>query len=334
MASVKDYYKILGVSKNATKDEIKKAYRSLARKYHPDHNPDNKESEEKFKEVQEAHEVLSDEEKRKTYDMFGSAEFRPGGQTTWRKAGDPGGKNYQYTYSSQDFTGFEDIFKDIFGFGGDPRARRSTGGRSGGGFRDIFSQATREKPVKGKDLEYQIEIDFNTAIKGGVRDITISRQKLNNVNTEKLSVKIPPGVSTGSRIRVQGKGESSGRGDQGDLFLRIKVKPHPIFKRRGDDIHLELPITFYEAALGKQVDIPTIDGTANLSIPSGVQSGAKLRLKGKGVPNIKSKKRGDQYVVVKVVMPDNIKDSDKKIFEELAESNPYDPRTKFSKYMK
>lgn len=333
MASVKDYYKILGVSKNASKDEIKKAYRSLARKYHPDHNPDNKDAEEKFKEVQEAHEVLSDEEKRKTYDMFGSAEFTPGGQTTWRRAGDPGGSNYQYNYSSQDFPGFEDIFKDIFGFGGGPRARAG-GGRSAGGFRDIFSQATREQSVKGKDLEYQIEIDFDTAIKGGVRDITISRQKLNNVNTEKLSVKIPPGVSTGSRIRVQGKGESGSRGNQGDLYLRIKVKSHPIFKRRQDDIYLELPITYYEAALGKQIDVPTLDGTAKVSVPSGVQNGTKLRLKGKGVQNIKSKKRGDQYVVVKVVMPDNIEESDKKVFEKLAESNTYDPRQKFSKYMK
>jgi len=333
MASVKDYYKILGVSKNATKEEIKKAYRNLARKYHPDHNPDNKDAEEKFKEVQEAHEVLSDEEKRKTYDMFGSAEFRPGGQTTWRRAGDPGGGNYQYTYSSQDFPGFEDIFKDIFGFGGEPRARRTAGGRGGGGFRDIFSQATREQPSKGKDLEYQIEIDFDTAIRGGVRDITISRQKLNNVSTEKLSVKIPPGVTTGSRIRVQGKGESGTRGAQGDLYLKIRVTPHPIFNRRQDDIYLEVPITIYEAALGKQVDVPTIDGTAKVSIPPGVQNGTKLRLKGKGVQNIKSKQRGDQYVEVKIVMPDNIKESDKKIFEQMAESSPYDPRTKFNKYM-
>jgi DnaJ-class molecular chaperone len=335
MASVKDYYKILGVSKNATKDEIKKAYRNLARKYHPDHNPDNKDAEEKFKEVQEAHEVLSDEEKRKTYDMFGSAEFRPGGQTTWRRAGDPGGSNYQYTYSSQDFPGFEDIFKDIFGFGGGPRARAGTGARGGGGsFRDIFSQSERQQPSKGKDLEYQIEIDFDTAIKGGVRDITISRQKLNNVSTEKLSVKIPPGVATGSRIRVQGKGESGSRGDQGDLYLRIVVQAHPLFKRRQDDIYLELPVTVYEAALGKQVDVPTIDGTAKLSVPPGVQNGTKLRLKGKGVQNIKTKERGDQYVEVKIVMPDNIKDSDKKFFEELAENIPYDPREKLNRYLK
>lgn len=334
MASVKDYYKILGVSKNATKDEIKKAYRNLARKYHPDHNPDNKDAEEKFKEVQEAHEVLSDEEKRKTYDMFGSAEFRPGGQTTWRRAGDPGGSNYQYTYSSQDFPGFEDIFKDIFGFGGGPRSRAGGGSRGGSSFRDIFSQPERQQPSKGRDLEYQIEIDFDTAIKGGVRDITINRQKLNNVDTEKLSVKIPPGVSTGSRIRVQGKGESGSRGNQGDLYLRIVVKPHTLFKRRQDDIYLEVPITFYEAALGKQVDVPTIDGTAKVSIPPGVQNGTKLRLKGKGVQNIKTKERGDQYVEVKIVMPDNIKESDKKIFEDLAENIPYDPREKFNRYMK
>ncbi len=334
MAAARDYYKILGVSKNASKEDIKKAYRSLARKYHPDLNPDDKMAEEKFKELQEAHEVLSDEEKRKTYDMFGSAEFRPGGQTTWRRAGDPGGSSYQYTYSSKDFPGFEDIFKDIFGFRGDPRARRGAGRGAGGTFRDIFSYASREKPTKGKDLEYQIEIDFNTAIKGGVRDISISRQKLNNVITEKLSVKIPAGVATGSKIRVQGKGESGGRGNKGDLYLRIKVKPHPIFKRKQDDIYLELPITYYEAALGKQVDVPTIDGTAKVSIPSGVQNGTKLRLKGKGVQNVKTKARGNQYVEIKIVMPDNIKESDKELFEKLAESNPYDPRTKFSRYMK
>ncbi|MCZ6684909.1 MAG: DnaJ domain-containing protein [Candidatus Dadabacteria bacterium] len=334
MAAARDYYKILGVSKNASKEDIKKAYRSLARKYHPDLNPDDKMAEEKFKELQEAHEVLSDEEKRKTYDMFGSAEFRPGGQTTWRRAGDPGGSSYQYTYSSKDFPGFEDIFKDIFGFRGDPRARRGAGRGAGGTFRDIFSYASREKPTKGKDLEYQIEIDFDTAIKGGVRDISISRQKLNNVITEKLSVKIPAGVATGSKIRVQGKGESGGRGDKGDLYLRIKVKPHPIFKRKQDDIYLELPITYYEAALGKQVDVPTIDGTAKVSIPSGVQNGTKLRLKGKGVQNVKTKARGNQYVEIKIVMPDNIKESDKELFEKLAESNPYDPRTKFSRYMK
>lgn len=326
--TVKDYYKILGVSKNATKEEIKKAYRSLARKYHPDLNPDNKESEEKFKELQEAHEVLSDEEKRKTYDMFGSAEFRPGGRTTWKRAGDTGGQPYEYSYSSNDFTGFEDIFKDIFGFTGEGRPGRSRGDA----FRDIFTTVTKERAARGRDLEYQIEIDFDTAIKGGVRDLSISRQKQDTVETEKLSVRIPAGVDNGSRIRVQGKGE--GGGTKGDLYLRVKVKPHPIYRRKGDDIYLEVPVTVYEAALGKKIEIPTIDGTAELTIPPGVQSGTKLRLKGKGVTNLKTKARGDQYIEIKVVMPDKIDEDDRKRFEELEKSHPYNPRTKFGRYMR
>lgn len=324
--TTKDYYKILGVSKNATKDEIKKAYRNLARKYHPDLNPDNKESEEKFKEVQEAHEVLSDEEKRKTYDMFGSAEFRPGGRTTWRRAGTEQG-GFEYSYNANDFPGFEDIFKDIFGFASEGRAGKSRGDA----FRDIFNYAA-EKTSRGRDLESEIEIDFNTAIRGGVRDISISRQRRNNIDTEKLSVKIPAGVDNGSRIRVQGKGETGG-GAKGDLYLRIKVKPHPIFRRKGDDIHLEVPVTFYEAALGKNIEIPTIDGRAEITIPAGVQNGTKLRLKGKGVTNLKTKALGDQYIEIKIVMPDKIDESDRKRFEDLATSHPYNPRSKFSRYM-
>ncbi|MEQ9619658.1 MAG: DnaJ C-terminal domain-containing protein [Deltaproteobacteria bacterium] len=325
--TTKDYYKILGISKNATKDEIKKAYRSLARKYHPDLNPDNKEAEEKFKEVQEAHEVLSNEEKRKTYDMFGSAEFRPGGRTTWRRAGAEQG-GFEYSYSANDFPGFEDIFKDIFGFASEGRAGKSRGDA----FRDILNYAA-ERTSRGRDLESEIEIDFNTAIRGGVRDISISRQRRNNIDTEKLSVKIPAGVDTGSRIRVQGKGEAGSGAKGGDLYLRIKVKPHPIFRRKGDDIHLEVPVTFYEAALGKNIEIPTVDGRAEITIPAGVQNGTKLRLKGKGVPNLKTKARGDQYVEVKIVMPDKINESDRKRYEDLAKSHPYNPRAKFSRYM-
>jgi DnaJ-class molecular chaperone len=329
MTSTKDYYKILGISKTATKDEIKKAYRSLARKYHPDHNPDNKEAEEKFKELQEAHEVLSDDDKRKAYDMFGSAEFRPGGRTTWRRAGEQQG-GYEYSYNSQDFPGFEDIFKDIFGFGGGVRRGRSRGDS----FRDIFSKSGREVPRKGRDLEYQIEIDFDTAIRGGVRDISISRQRNGQVTTEKLSVKIPPGVDNGSKIRVKGKGESTGRTAKGDLYLRIKVKPHALFKRKNDDIYVEVPVSIYEAALGKNIDVPTIDGTAKVSIPKGVQSGTKLRLKGKGVPNLKTKRRGDQYVEVKIVMPDKIDENERKKFQELEDSSSYNPRSNLNKYIK
>jgi len=329
MAKTKDYYKLLGISKTSSKDEIKKAYRKLARKYHPDHNPGDKKAEEKFKEIQEAHEVLYDDEKRKTYDMFGSAEFRPGGRTTWRRAGEAQ-EGYEYSYNSSDFPGFEDIFKDIFGFREGARRGRSRGGS----FRDIFAQVNRESPRKGRDLEYQIEIDFDTAIKGGVRDISISRQRQDRVTTEKLSVKIPAGVNNGSKIRVQGKGETGGRGGKGDLYLRIKVKPHPLFKRKNDDIYAEVPVTIYEAALGKNIDVPTIDGTAKVSIPKGVQSGTKLRLKGKGVPNLKTKTRGDQYVEVKIVMPEKIDEKERKKFEELAESSSYNPRSNLNKYMK
>lgn len=326
-STVKDYYKILGVSKTATKEEIKKAYRSLARKYHPDLNPDKKDAEEKFKEVQEAHEVLSDEEKRKTYDMFGSAEFRPGGRTTWKRA-DETGPAYEYSYSAHDFSGFEDIFKDLFGSAGEGRPGRSRGEA----FRDIFSTVTKERNARGRDLEYQIEIDFDTAIRGGVRDLSISRQKQEGVETEKLSVRIPAGVDNGSRIRVQGKGE--GGGAKGDLYLRVKVKPHPIYSRKGDDISLEVPVTVYEAALGKKIEIPTIDGTAEMTIPPGVQSGTRLRLKGKGVTNLKTKVRGDQYIEIRIAMPDKISEDDRKMFEDLEESHPYNPRAKLSRYMR
>ena len=325
--TVKDYYKILGVSKTATKEEIKKAYRALARKYHPDLNPGKKDTEEKFKEVQEAHEVLSDEEKRKTYDMFGSAEFRPGGRTTWKRADDTG-QAYEYSYSANDFSGFEDIFKDLFGSGGEGRPGRGRGET----FRDIFSTVTKERASRGRDLEYQIEIDFDTAIRGGVRDLSISRQKQEGVETEKLSVRIPAGVDNGSRIRVQGKGE--GGGAKGDLYLRVKVKPHPIYSRKGDDIYLEVPVTVYEAALGKKIEIPTIDGTAEMTIPPGVQSGTRLRLKGKGVTNLKTKVRGDQYIEIKIAMPDKISDEDRKKFEELEKSHPYNPRAKLSRHMR
>jgi len=333
--TTKDYYNILGVSKTATKEEIKKAYRALARKYHPDLNPGNKESEEKFKEVQEANEVLSNEEKRKAYDMFGSAEFRPGGRTTWRRAGDapggapgPGGRQYEYTYSGEDFPGFEEIFKDIFGFsgGGEPRPG---GARSRSeGFRDLFNSA-RDRTARARDIEHQLEVDFDTAIKGGVRDLSISRGS----DMEQITVKIPAGVDNGSRIRVKGKGEASG-GAKGDLYLRIKVRPHPIFRRKGDDIYLEVPVSIYEAALGKKIDVPTIDGSAELKLPAGVQNGAKLRLKGKGVTNLKTKARGDQYIEIKLVMPDKISEEEKAKFEELEKARPYNPRTKFERYMR
>ncbi|MBI4228523.1 MAG: DnaJ domain-containing protein [Deltaproteobacteria bacterium] len=309
MAPKKDYYNLLGVSRNATKEEIKKAYRKLARKYHPDLNPGNKEAEQKFKEIQEANEVLSNEEKRKNYDTFGTADFQAGpGRTTWRwSEGSPGG----FDFNISDLGGFENLFGDIFGTGWTERG---------------FS--------KGRDIEYQVTIDFETAIRGGTRDLTISKQtREGEVIAETLSVKIPPGVDDGSRIRVKGKG-GEGRGTSGDLYLRIKVKTHPIFGRKKDDIYVDLPITFYEAALGAQIRVPTIDGSATLTVPPNVQSGTKLRLKGKGVENLKTRQRGDQYVVLKIVMPETINDTTKRKFEELRNINPYNPRSHLEKFIR
>ena len=140
-------------------------------------------------------------------------------------------------------------------------------------------------------------------------------------------------MDEGSKIRVQGKGETGGGGSKGDLFLKVKVTPHPLFRRKNDDIYLEVPVTFYEAVLGKKIEVPTVDGKASLTVPAGVQSGTKLRLKGKGAPNIKSKKRGDQYVELKIVMPEKISDQEKRLIEELSNANPYNPRAKFNSYM-
>lgn len=325
MPKIKDYYKILGISKNASKDEIKRAYRELARKYHPDLNSGDKTAEDKFKEVQEAHEVLSDDQKRKNYDMFGSSgvNFGSSGGSNRASSG-----HYQY---SGDFSQFEDLFKDVFGF--------SSSGRSGGRSSDPFSNlfgfggaGPSDKNQKNKNIEHEITIDFITSIKGGERNLTINTQDLRGgKNTEKISVKIPPGVDNGSKVRVQGKGETS-RGKRGDLILKVKVSPHPIFSRDKNDIYLDLPITFYEAALGTEVEVPTIDGKANLKIPPGVQNGTKLRLKNKGVKDIKSKKKGDQYVNIKVSMPENISDTIKSKLEDIKNSAPYNPRKNLEKY--
>jgi curved DNA-binding protein len=315
MGTNKDYYKTLGVSRNASAEDIKKAYRKLARRYHPDLNPGNKEAEEKFKEIQEAYDVLSKEDKRRMYDAYGSAGFQPGGanQRTWTWSEGSPESGFRFSFGDMGgFSGLDDIFSEIFG-----------------------TREPTSRPRRSRDIEYEIEIDFETAIKGGVRDIKLSRETVDRkMATETISVKIPPGVDDGSRIRVAGKGEIGGRGNIGDLYLRVKVRPHPIFIRRKDDIYVEVPITFYEAALGAQINVPTIDGSATVTIPPGVQNGTKLRLKGKGVPNIKSRERGDEYVVVKIVMPEHLSENTKRSFEELARTAPYNPRTHLEKYTK
>ncbi len=328
MSKVKDYYKTLGISKSSSKDEIKKAYRDLARKYHPDLNPDNKNAEEKFKEIQEAYEVLYDDQKRQQYDAFGSTGFNS------QPRGGPGFSS-SYTYSG-DIPSFDEIFKDIFSYAGGQGGpfRQQTRGRSDK-FNDLFGnfgRGTGFSEQKPKNTQHEITVDFNTAIKGGTKDLTInSRDTRGKQKSEKLSVKIPPGVNTGSKIRIQGKGEQIGN-KRGDLILKVKVQTHKIFRREKNNIVIDLPVTFYEAALGTKVDVPTIDGNARMVIPPGVQNGSKLRLKNKGVKNIKTGKNGDQYVIIKIVMPDKIDKNVLDKLEEIKNSNPYNPRKDFEQF--
>jgi len=315
MDQKRDFYDLLGITRDASLDEIKKSYRKLAKQYHPDLNPNDKEAENKFKEIQEAYETLSDDEKRKMYDMFGSSGVQPGARgNTW--GGREGFSRVEFGFG--DFMGFESLFDDIFS--------RAGAGRRGGPFRR-----------RGRDVQYVLEIDFETSIEGGTRDITISKQGPGRqTDVERISVKIPPGVDTGSRIRVAGKGQpGTGGGPPGDLYLNIRVVPHPIFQRHGDDIYIELPITVYEALLGAKVAVPTIDKSrAELKIPKGVQTGTKLRLKRKGVHNVRTGVRGDQYAVIKIVMPDQVSKDAKNKIKDLAETLPYNPREHLSNYVK
>ena len=311
-----DLYAVLGVSRNATQEEIKKAYRDLARKHHPDMNQGDKKSEEKFKEIQHAYETLSDPEKKKTYDMFGTTGV--GGQQ-------PGGGG-GYRQSSRGFPGIDEIFKDIFSQGG---GSYDMGG-AGGNFGDIFDfTATRQRPRKPRNAHHSVTLDFETAVKGGEKELLI---KSPEGETKKIAVRIPAGVKTGSKVRLPGKGGQMNSMAE-DLILEIKVLSHPVFRRENDDIYIDLPLTVYEAALGTQVDVPTVDGSVSLRIPSGVGSGTKMRLKEKGAKNPKTGKRGDQFVVVQIAMPQESDKSMQNLMSEIREKYPYDPRKKLRQYL-
>jgi molecular chaperone DnaJ len=378
-----DYYELLGVERKAGAKEIRAAFRKLARKYHPDLNPGDKSSEEKFKQLQEAYDVLSDSKKRQMYDQYGfySDNIPAGG-------GAPGGEpgvNF-------DFGGFD--------FGG------GSGAQGGGGasFRDLFSQffsgrrggaemAAEEE--SGGDLEYQIEIDFWDAVRGGVKKLQITRLdscatckgtgavgspqtctacsgtgtvqqaagkmrfnvpctrcggtgKLRTMcracngegrvrHVETIEVRIPPGVASGSKVRVPGKGNSGTMGaPAGDLYLRIEVKPHAFFERRGNDLYTKVPVTVTEATLGAKIEVPTIDGTSVdghalpgrvlVRIPPGTNSGKNLRLREKGVPSARNGTRGDQYVEIQVVVPEPTDERVRTLMKELETVAPGDPR--------
>lgn len=376
MATAPDYYATLGVGRDASPDEIRKAYRRLARKHHPDLNPGDKAAEERFKKVQEAYDVLSDAKKRQMYDQFGVySEARPGagGGHAWSP--------------HVDFGGFD--FEDLFGRAG---GRATEAGA--GGFRDLFSQlfgrrASAEEPARpqpGTDLEYGLSIGFWEAIRGTQVKLNVSRQELcqscggtgggggggttcpecrgsGNVtqmagamrftlncprcggsgrlrNTctacygdgrlsrpETVEVRIPPGVQTGTRLRVAGKGNvGTGGAPPGDLYITVRVEDHPFFHREGDNIEIRVPVTVTEAALGTKIEVPTIEGRSLLKIPPGTKSGQKFRMRERGVLNSRKNVRGDQIVEV-VVQPPAVRDErTKQILRELAQLNPEDPR--------
>src|SRR5690242_11386001 len=371
-----DYYELLGVPRKASAKDIRTAFRKLARKYHPDLNPGDKSAEEKFKQIQEAYDVLTDSKKRQMYDQYGfySENLPPGGYPGEQEsAGEP---NVNF-----DFGGFD--------FGG------GTGAPGGGGtsFRDLFSQffggrgGAHMEPEHepGGDLEYQIEIDFWDAVRGAVKKLSITRMdscqtchgtgaigspqtcpachgtgsvqqaagkmrfnvpcthcggtgKLRTPcktcggegrvrRTESIDVRIPAGVANGGRVRVPGKGNAGTMSaSPGDLYLRVVVRPHPFFERRGNDLYVRVPVTVAEATLGAKIEVPTMDGRALVRIPPGTNSGKTLRLKEKGVPSARNSARGDQYVEIQVVVPQPTDERVRTLMRDLEKVAHEDPR--------
>ena len=359
----KDYYELLGVSKGASDADIKKAFRKMARKYHPDVNPGDKSSEPKFKEINEAYEVLSDAKKRKQYDQFGHAAFDPGfGQ------GPGPGQGFEGFARGAGFSGgqgFEDIFGNIFGGRVRPRG-----------------------PAKGEDITYAVEVDLEDAIFGKTMQVdlqreasctmcggtgaqpgtsrrtcptcmgsgsvsqgrgylqmaqpcptchgegTINPQPCRNCNgrgvvpkSERINVKIPPGVDNGSKVRMAGLGGPGEKGGPpGDVYIVTKVRPHPYFERKGDNLYSEAAVTVKEAALGEKIEIPTVDGLVSLSLPEGVKTGQQLKLRGKGVPHFGGGGVGDHYVTIKVVTPTGLSERGKELLREVDRLHPSNPR--------
>jgi len=320
----KDYYEILGVSRDATKDELQRAYRKLARKFHPDLNKEAG-SEEKFKEINEAYEVLKDPAKREKYDQFGSNwqqgdNFQPPPGWQHRSDFSRGQQGPEEAFfRGSDGGEYSDFFEALFGGRFQENVQGAPGGRP-------FSINRR-----GSDHEAVLRIPLEEAFRGGTKTITMQSTEPgldgNHSSREKrYDVKIPPGIMPGQKIRLSGQGgKGSGSGGSGDLYLKVEIEPHPRFRPEGHDLYTELAITPWEAALGAQIDIQTLDETVTLKVPSGTQSGQKLRLRAKGMPKPKGL-RGDLYAVMKIKVPKKLSKKERQLFEELSKVSSFNPR--------
>jgi len=315
-----DYYKTLGVRRDASQSDIQKAYRDLARKYHPDMNPNDETAKRKFQEVQQAFDVLNDPEKREMYDRYGSS-FETMGAGGPREGAGPAWQGAPGGFQFEDFD-FGQFFGERFG------EQQTTGG----GFADLFGQfrrpggrTARGAPRRGADLAYELQVPFQTAVKGGEAQITVQRA---TGKTETISVKIPPGIEDGKKIRIRGQGEPGPRGGSaGDILITVRVAPHPFFQRRGNHLHVKVPVTLAEAALGATIDVPSPKGTVSLHLPQGTSSGTKLRARGQGVAP-KGATAGDLIAEVQVVMPKDLTDADRQMLQEIGQRHPQTPREK------
>lgn len=313
--SKKDYYQLLGVSRSASADEIKKAYRKLAMQYHPDKNPNNKKAEERFKEISEANEVLSDEQKRQSYDQFGhaGAQGNPFGGAGGFGAGAGGARGGR----SNDFNDiFGDVFGDIF--------NQTRGNPRGGG----FGAGAARNPNKGTDLKYTLSITFEEAAVGAEKVISFVRQAGSKEENARLSVTVPAGVKEGQRLKLSGEGDKPSSNNAGDLYVIIDLQEHLLFKREENDVILDLPVSYTDAILGKTLEIPTLFGKAEIKIPAGTHSGQNFRLKSKGFPKIGSTGSGDMLVRVTVDTPSKTNLRQKELLEELSRYNEETPLVK------
>jgi len=350
--ATKDYYEVLGVKRDASQDDIKRAYRKLARKYHPDLNPGDKVAEQKFKELNEAYEVLSDPKKKAEYDQFGRSPFEGG----------PGFEGFRtYDFGDAFDFGFGDIFSDVFGRRARPEILKGpdifTGlelsleeAFSGVTKTITFNRETTCRTCNGSGAESSVACDAckgTGSVKttkgffrmsqpcqscgGRGRKITkvcsTCRGRGKILQTETVKAKIPAGADTGSRVRLRGMGGTGeGGGPAGDLHIEISVRPHHLFKRKGDDLYLDLPVTFNEAALGAKIEVPTIDGIAVMTLPPGTQGSQRFKLSGKGFPSTKTSARGNQYVDIKIVVPKNITNRAKEALKEIESLYRGNPR--------